>query len=248
MLKYIAAANALEKTLHDTVLPELVAEARGGGVQWAAIGKALGISTRAAHNKYGSLELPDRGTLPAMEDEVVGLTNEVSGGFPGDSPILSQISEVVGESTPQERVRYAVKMMRGAAKSYREVLDEIARPSAEYDNGRFNNAIYDAHQKLTVAALTMLSDPGQWTAVRGWAEPSGSVDASHYHDPVMYIFYAMRLLMLASNYHGMALNPELDFEEKVQLFQMTSDILEQSMTVMMRKDASSVIYKVLRED
>lgn len=32
VLKYIAAANAIENKMHDTVLPELVAEARARGV------------------------------------------------------------------------------------------------------------------------------------------------------------------------------------------------------------------------
>ncbi|MBO0803333.1 MAG: hypothetical protein J2P25_09725 [Nocardiopsaceae bacterium] len=180
-----------------------------------------------------------------MEDEVVELTNEVSVGFPDGSPILAEIDGITGESTPQERMKYTIEMMRGAGKSYNKVLNELARPPAEYNEERFNSAIYDAHQKLTVAALTMVSDPRQWTAVRGWAEQSESVDASHYHDPVMYIFYAMRLLMLASNYHQMALDSELDSEEKFKFFQMASDILEQSMTVMMRRDAASAIYNVI---
>lgn len=168
-----------------------------------------------------------------MEDEVVRSTNEVSDGFPADSPILDEIREVVGDSTPQERMKYTIEMMRGARGSYRKVLDELAKPSAEYDNERFSSAIYAAHQKLTVAALTMVSDPGQWSAVRDWAEQSEDVDASHYHEPVMYIFYAMRLLMLASNCHQMALSPELDSEKRTKFFQMASDVLRVSRKVVL---------------
>jgi hypothetical protein len=156
--------------------------------------------------------------------------------------------EDLGETTPQERMRYAIELMRGARNSYMVAEDELAVPPGERDERKFQNALFAAHQKLMTLQMTIIAGPDQWAAVPGWAEQPESPDASHYNSPVMYIFYAMRLVMLSGNYHSMALNPGLNFGEKVRFFRMAREILEQSMMIMMRKDVSSVIYKVIAED
>lgn len=248
VLKYIALAKAIEGKLHDTVLPELVAEARESGVSWSAIGKTLGIGDTAAQKRFGNDSTPDRGDLPPMERRVVNLTNELLAAFPYDSQDGIALMEELGETTPQERMKYAIELMRGARKSYLAAEDELAVLPGERDEEKFHEAIFAAHQKLMTLQMTIIASPDQWEAVPGWAEQPESPDASHYNSPVMYIFYAMRLVMLSGNYHSMALNPGLDFGERVRLFRMARDILEQSMRVMMRKDVSSVIYTIIEED
>jgi hypothetical protein len=248
VLKYIAVAKAIEGELHDTVLPELVAEARASGVSWSAIGKTLGIGDTAAQKRFGSNPTPDRGDLPPMEREVVNLTNELLTGFPYDSPDGIALMEDLGETTPQERMRYAIELIRGARNSYIAAEEELAVPPGERDEGKFQSALFAAHQKMTTLTTTIIAAPDQWEAVPSWAEQPEIPDASHYNSPVMYIFYAMRLVMLSYNYHSMALNPRIDFGEKVRIFRMARDVLEQSMMILMRKDVSSVIYKVIAVD
>lgn len=111
-------------------------------------------------------------------------------------------------------MKYAIQLMRGARKSYLAAEDELAVPPGEYDEEKFQNALFAAHQKLMTLQMTIIASPDQWAAVPDWAEQPESPDVSHYSSPVMYIFYAMRLVMLSGNYHSMALNPELDFGEK----------------------------------
>lgn len=248
VLKYIALAKAIEGALHDTVLPELVTEARASGVSWSAIGKTLGIGDTAAQKRFGNNSIPDREGLPQMEHQVVNLTNELLTSFPYDSPHGIALMEDLGETTPRERMRYAIELMRGARKAYMAAEGELAVPPEERDEEKFQSALFAAHQKLMTLQMTIIASPDQWAAVPGWAEQPKSPDTSYYNSPVMYIFYAMRLVMLSGNYHSMALNPGLDFEERVQFFRTARDILEQSMMVMMRKDVFSVIYKVIEED
>jgi hypothetical protein len=238
-------AHAIERELHDTVLPELVAEARASGVHWDAIGKALGVSKTAAHNKYGNSAIPDRGNLPIMEDKVVQLTNQILTNFPDDSPDWDALRDELGETTPQERMRYALKLMCGARNSYEAAENELALPLDERDEKRFHSTLFTAHKKLMTLTQTITIDPEQWAAVPDWAEQPEIPDASHYHAPVMYIFYAMRLLFLASEYDMMALNSGLDFEERIRLFRMARNILEQAMMVLLRKDVYSAIYEII---
>jgi len=52
----VGAALAATATLRDTAdhkLFELVGFARDAGASWAAIGEALGVTTQAAHQRYG---------------------------------------------------------------------------------------------------------------------------------------------------------------------------------------------------
>ncbi len=248
MLKYIAVAKAIERELHDEVLPELVAEARASGVDWLAIGKALGVGDTAAQKRFGTKSTPDRGDLPLMEDQVVNLTNELLTSFPDDSPDWAELREDLGETTPRERMKYAIELMRGARNSYEAAEDELALPPAERHSERFHSALFAAHKKLMTLTTTIVADPEQWEAVPKWAAQPGSPDASHYHTPVAYIFYAMRLVMLACNFNMKALSPELEFEARISFFRMAHEILETSMMVMMRRDVYSVISAVIRED
>jgi hypothetical protein len=189
VLKYIAVAKAIERELHDEVLPELVAEARASRVDWLAIGKALGVGDTAAQKRFGTKSTPDRGDLPLMEDQVVNLTNELLTSFPHDSPDLAELREDLGETTPGERMKYAIELMRGARNSYTAAEDELALPPAERSDERFHSALFAAHKKLMILTTTIVANPEQWEAVPKWAAQPGSPDASHYHTPVAYILY-----------------------------------------------------------
>ena len=47
------AATAALKTAADSIIFELVSHAREAGASWAEIGQALGVSTQAAHQRFG---------------------------------------------------------------------------------------------------------------------------------------------------------------------------------------------------
>ena len=47
----LEAANRLRHAA-DSLVTELVVEARNAGATWADVGEALGVSTQAAHQKY----------------------------------------------------------------------------------------------------------------------------------------------------------------------------------------------------
>jgi hypothetical protein len=51
-------ATAALRDAADRKLFELVGFAREAGASWAAIGEALGVTTQAAHQRYGSKVTP----------------------------------------------------------------------------------------------------------------------------------------------------------------------------------------------
>ena len=61
----LEAANRLRHAA-DSLVTELVSEARAAGATWADIGEALGVSTQAAHQKYRWAAVED--TAAADED------------------------------------------------------------------------------------------------------------------------------------------------------------------------------------
>jgi hypothetical protein len=248
VLKYIAVAKAIEGELHDRVLPELVAEARASGVGWDDIGKTLGIGDAAARKSFETRLVPDRKDLPAMEDQVVKLSNQILAGRYDDSTDWAELREDLGDTAPRERIKYAVMLMHGAEKSYKIAEDELALPPAERDQERFLSALSSANQEIMTLVLAVTGDLEQWAAIQEWGAEPESPDAAHYHAPAAYIFYAMRLVMLAGRYNVKALTPGLAFEARVPLFRTAHQILETSMMVMMRRDAAAVISTVIRDD
>lgn len=52
------AATAALREAADRKLFDLVAFARDSGASWAAIGEALGVTTQAAHQRYGPKPSP----------------------------------------------------------------------------------------------------------------------------------------------------------------------------------------------
>jgi hypothetical protein len=248
VLKYIAVAKAIEGELHDRVLPELVAEARADGVDWDAIGETLGIGDAAARQRFGTKPAPDRKDLPSMEDQVVKLSNQLLAGLSADSIDWAELREELGDTSPRGRMRHAVSLMRGAENEYKTAEGELALPLAERDDERFLGALSAANQKIMTLMMTIAADPAQWAASPDWGQQPDNPDAAHYHAPGAYIFYAMRLVMLAGNYNAKALSPGLAFDARVPLFRTARQILETSMMVMMRRDASSVVSAAIRDD
>jgi hypothetical protein len=92
-----------------------------------------------------------------------------------------------------------------------------------------------------IIAQTLLPDPGQWTSVTDWADQPAGPDSAHYHAPASYMFYTLRLVMLASMYSMLAMDQGIDFEERIRLFATANGILEAAMLVISRPDVQSVI-------
>lgn len=245
VLKYIFAADAIERVLRESVLPDLVAEARELGVGWDDIGKALDISNDAVQERFGSNGTPGRGDLGPMEDQVVSLTSQFMTG-PHDSPDLDAIRETLGAATLQERMIYSDNLMQGALEAYRSAEAEIALP-AEGRDERFVRKLYAAHQNIMTLTSVFIADPDQWAAVPGWGVQSKGPDNSHYHSPVTYLFYSMRLVMLACNYHMKALGSDLEFDERIPDFRKAYEILEGASIVMRRRDVRAMIGALGKE-
>lgn len=245
VLSYIAAAHMISTALSEEVLPELVAEARARGVGWTEIGKTLGVGDTAAQKRFGGKKPDaDRTDLAREEAQVVRLTNELlTEDLHGvDDALKAEIMEELDGTTPEERMRYAFGVIRGAYVSFKQAEDHLELPPHERDHDQFVGLLTSAHNRIMLVANTLLVDPALWRAIPEWEEPPGSPDAAHYHAPTTYLFYALRQLMLACNYTMRAVGtPGLDFDERMRMFATANGALEVAMLVLSRYDVQSTL-------
>ncbi|MER6004922.1 hypothetical protein ABT120_40680 [Nonomuraea angiospora] len=244
VLDYIHAADSIASALQEEVLPELVAEARAGGVPWADIGRALRIDDTEAQRLFGNRPDPATAGMADQARQVVRQSNSLVAGDMASSEAAEFRSEVEG-SAPVESLRHGMGLLVMAHLAFEDAEAECVPPAPNYD--RFVKHLTTARDRVMGAMDALLFDPANWKAVSEWA---GSVplapDTSHYAAPATYIYFAFRQVLLAGNYSTRALSPRVAFDERMDSFTLAKAHVQFAIHAMNRFDVLAALPPGLR--
>jgi hypothetical protein len=252
ILVYLSCANVLADSV-KTVVSDLVAEARTHDIPWNEIGKIFDIGGTGAQKRFGNNLDSEKMARAFDEALVVRLIDELaSGPYPG----MEVMQEDLEGSTPIGRIEYAQKHIWSACAAFRKLEKRMTADSGPR-TGEVLEVLYSISNKISLASVTLLSDPAQLEAIAEWTRQDiRPKDATCYFTPATYLYHALRLIMLACNHTARATDhidetlkkdaPEeiraaLNVDMIMSNFTKAVEILETVMLILARDDVQSVL-------
>jgi hypothetical protein len=236
-IPYVSAAKHLRDVVND-VVADLASEARARGASWVEIGKAINVGGTAVQKRYGAGLSSERLTQLSYEALVVRKTSEIMTADADEA--LNELLEELDGTTPADRIRYALGVMRGLLQVFDEAQGELDKE--EVDGVRLWDFFSAIHAKQINLVSTLVPDVEQWRAVADWAGQPESPDSANYHSTDAHIYLAMRHLWLGAIWTGYAVvNEDPDVGTAIEFFHRAKGLMEQMASILMRDDVQDAL-------
>jgi hypothetical protein len=106
----------------------------------------------------------------------------------------------------------------------------------------FIKLLYDSYQKISLLPRTLVLDPETWRAISAWGQSSSVPDNATYDTPEIYLYYAMRYILLISIKMRSAMKQdEPDWHVSLEIYGDIYTLITTAILVLMREDVQSML-------